>query len=64
MGLLFQPLQRASGEVDHGSRSIGLGLYIVKQLVEAHGGTVTVTSTAEAGTTFTVRLPRHVPAMP
>ncbi|RKG65870.1 PAS domain S-box protein, partial [Corallococcus exercitus] len=61
-GLLFQPLQRASGEVDHGSRSIGLGLYIVKQLVEAHGGTVTVTSTAEAGTTFTVRLPRHVPA--
>ncbi|NOK14540.1 ATP-binding protein [Corallococcus exercitus] len=61
MGLLFQPLQRASGEVDHGSRSIGLGLYIVKQLVEAHGGTVTVTSTAEAGTTFTVRLPRHVP---
>ncbi|WP_375759515.1 ATP-binding protein [Corallococcus exercitus] len=62
LGLLFQPLQRASGEVDHGSRSIGLGLYIVKQLVEAHGGTVTVTSTAEAGTTFTVRLPRHVPA--
>ncbi|MBN8225935.1 PAS domain S-box protein [Corallococcus macrosporus] len=61
---LFQPLQRASGEVDHSSRSIGLGLYIVKQLVEAHGGTVTVTSTAEAGTTFTVRLPRHVPAAP
>ncbi|RKH02158.1 ATP-binding protein [Corallococcus carmarthensis] len=59
---LFQPLQRASGEVDNSSRSIGLGLYIVKQLVEAHGGTVTVTSTADAGTTFTVRLPRHVPA--
>ncbi|WAS83122.1 MULTISPECIES: ATP-binding protein [unclassified Corallococcus] len=64
MGRLFQPLQRASGEVDHSSRSIGLGLYIVKQLVEAHRGVITVESTAEAGTTFTVRLPRDVPANP
>ncbi|RKH61414.1 PAS domain S-box protein [Corallococcus interemptor] len=64
LGRLFQPLQRASGEVDHSSRSIGLGLYIVKQLVEAHGGDITVVSTAEAGTTFTVRLPRDVPAAP
>ncbi|RKH55454.1 ATP-binding protein [Corallococcus aberystwythensis] len=64
LGRLFQPLQRASGEVDHSTRSIGLGLYIVKQLVEAHGGTITVASTAEAGTTFTVRLPRDVPAPP
>jgi signal transduction histidine kinase len=59
LGRIFQPFQRASGEVDTASRSIGLGLYIVKQLVEAHGGTVSVESTAEAGTTFTVRLPRH-----
>ncbi|RKG65672.1 PAS domain S-box protein [Corallococcus sp. CA054B] len=64
MDRLFQPLQRPSGEVDHSSRSIGLGLYIVKQLVEAHGGIITVESTAEAGTTFTVRLPRDVPANP
>ncbi|NRD57511.1 ATP-binding protein [Corallococcus exiguus] len=64
MGRLFQPLQRPSGEVDHSSRSIGLGLYIVKKLVEAHGGIITVESTAEAGTTFTVRLPRDVPANP
>ncbi|MHA7630969.1 ATP-binding protein [Corallococcus sp. M7] len=62
MSRLFQPLQRPSGEVDHSSRSIGLGLYIVKQLVEAHRGTITVESTADAGTTFTVRLPRDVPA--
>ncbi|WP_244225063.1 ATP-binding protein [Corallococcus sicarius] len=59
---LFQPLQRVSRDADNSGRSIGLGLYIVKQLVEAHGGTVTVASTADAGTTFTVRLPRTPPA--
>ena len=36
-------------------------LYIVKSLVEAHGGNVSVASTAEAGTVFTVRLPRVAP---
>ncbi len=59
LGRIFQPLQRASGEVDKAGRSIGLGLYIVKQVVEAHGGSVSVESSAEAGTTFLVRLPRH-----
>jgi len=58
LGSIFQPLQRASGEVDKAGRSIGLGLYIVKQVVDAHGGRIGVESTAEAGTTFTVRLPR------
>jgi len=55
---IFQPLERASGEVDTAGRSIGLGLYIVKQVVDAHGGRVEVESTAGAGTTFTVWLPR------
>ena len=35
----------------------GLGLAIVRELVQAHGGEVTVESSAEAGTTFRVRLP-------
>jgi signal transduction histidine kinase len=39
-------------------RSVGLGLYIVDQVVRAHGGSVQVASTGDAGTTFTVRLPR------
>ncbi|RYZ42448.1 MAG: response regulator [Myxococcaceae bacterium] len=56
--MIFQPLQRATDEVDRTGRSIGLGLYIVELVVDAHGGTVAVESTAEGGTTFTVRLPR------
>ncbi|MGQ0508873.1 MAG: ATP-binding protein [Myxococcaceae bacterium] len=43
---------------------LGLGLYIAREVVTAHGGTIGVTSTEEAGTTFTVQLPRHPGAEP
>lgn len=58
IGRLFEPLRRATDQIDRKTRSVGLGLYIVDSIVKAHGGTVGVVSTAEAGTTFTVRLPR------
>ncbi|WP_375761686.1 ATP-binding protein [Corallococcus exercitus] len=62
---LFEPLERGgSHQENRADRSIGLGLFIVRQVVRAHGGHVGVTSTAEAGTTFTVRLPRQPPAAP
>jgi signal transduction histidine kinase len=61
---LFEPLQRGTTEVGNGGRSVGLGLYIVKHLVDAHGGTIHVTSNAEEGTAFTVRLPRALPGAP
>jgi len=40
-------------------KGVGLGLYIVDHIVRAHGGSVDVVSTADAGTTFVVRLPRE-----
>jgi signal transduction histidine kinase len=61
LGRLFEPLQRASDEIDRNTRSLGLGLYIVDSILRAHGGTVGVLSTDEAGTTFRVRLPRTEP---
>ncbi|MFP2904055.1 PAS domain S-box protein [Pyxidicoccus sp. 3LFB2] len=55
---LFKPLSRGVAKVDVQTRSIGLGLFIVDSIVRAHGGSVTVRSTGDEGTTLTVRLPR------
>lgn len=55
---LFQPMRRASADLSNANRSVGLGLYIVKHLVEAHGGSVTVSSRDGEGTHFRVKLPR------
>jgi signal transduction histidine kinase/CheY-like chemotaxis protein len=54
---LFEPMTRGALKEGQSSRSIGLGLYIVRDIVHGHGGGVDVVSSAEEGTTFTVRLP-------
>jgi signal transduction histidine kinase len=57
MPVLFEPFRRGVPE-DRSPRGLGLGLYIVQQIVLAHDGTIDVDSTAQEGTTFTARLPR------
>jgi signal transduction histidine kinase len=58
LATIFDPFER--GDVRPGSRGggIGLGLYIADQIVRAHKGTISVTSTAAEGTTFALELPR------
>ncbi|ADO72073.1 GAF domain-containing sensor histidine kinase [Stigmatella aurantiaca] len=60
---IFEPMQRASADMNPENRSVGLGLYIVRHLVKAHGGTIEVKSLENEGTTFTVRLPRQAPPL-
>lgn len=60
---IFEPMVRQPTQ-DGSNKNItglGLGLYIVREIVTAHGGTISVTSTEQDGTAFTVKLPRHPP---
>jgi signal transduction histidine kinase len=52
---LFRPFERAASSRHY--PGLGLGLYIVSQIVEAHGGAIRVESQLGAGATFTVTLP-------
>jgi signal transduction histidine kinase len=56
---IFDPLKRfpQEGAPARGHKGIGLGLFIVKEIAQAHGGSVAVASSRAAGTTFTVKLP-------
>ncbi|HZG18588.1 MAG TPA: HAMP domain-containing sensor histidine kinase [Herbaspirillum sp.] len=58
---IFEPLVRLVADRDsasHQTGSMGLGLYIVREVAIAHGGSAQVSSSAAQGTTFTLRLPR------
>ncbi len=54
---LFEPLAGGGRRSDK-SEGLGLGLYISREIVRAHGGQISVQSSEEAGTTFVVSLPR------
>jgi hypothetical protein len=59
---IFDPLVRGSSlkqPTSNRSGSIGLGLYIARAIAESHGGSIVVTSSKEAGTAFTMRVPRE-----
>jgi len=54
---IFTRFFQSKDKADRHQSGLGLGLYIVKGLIEAHGGAVTADSVEGQGTTFTVRLP-------
>lgn len=53
--LMFHPFERGSNE----GRGLGLGLYIVRAIATAHGGSVDAASSRAEGTTFRLSLPRR-----
>jgi len=58
---IFEPLIQLSQQAEppeSSSHSVGLGLYIAREITQAHGGTIHATSSKRSGTTFTVQLPR------
>ena len=57
---LFDPFRQAPSQREQGTRGsgLGLGLFVVREIARAHGGSVEVHSTREHGTTFRVRLPK------
>jgi signal transduction histidine kinase len=57
IGGIFEAMVRGGAE-GSGSTNLGLGLYITKEIISAHGGTIRVTSSEKDGTTFTALFPR------
>lgn len=55
---IFEPFYRAKDVVDAQIHGNGLGLSLVKQIAEAHGGRVTAVSERGKGSTFTIELPQ------
>lgn len=61
LGHIFEPLRRyyvASDDMQNARSNLGLGLYIAREVVVGHGGTISVESNQAKGTTFTVHLPK------
>jgi PAS domain S-box-containing protein len=54
---IFGRFERASSMRNYGG--LGLGLYVARQIIEAHGGKVSASNVAEGGARFLVRLPRR-----
>jgi len=57
---IFRKFVRGSASGDHFVKGTGLGLTLVQQIVEGHGGTVQLESTVGEGSTFSLVLPAHV----
>ncbi|HIE53079.1 MAG TPA: ATP-binding protein, partial [Armatimonadetes bacterium] len=60
-GKIFERLETGDWDDTRAEQGPGIGLFMVKHLVEAHGGTIEVESEVGKGSTFTVTLPLHPP---
>lgn len=64
MASIFDPMVRIASHASHMEQdytertSLGIGLYIAREIIHAHEGRIHVTSNVEEGTTFTVTMPR------
>ncbi|MFN2601994.1 MAG: sensor histidine kinase [Gemmatimonadaceae bacterium] len=54
---IFEKFYQANNQAQSATRGTGLGLAIAREIVEAHGGTIAVSSNQGVGTTFTITLP-------
>lgn len=55
---MFAPFAKVHGSGTQGEKSVGLGLAIVRRIVDAHGGAISVDPARERGATFRVEIPR------
>ncbi len=59
---LFQQFRVIGGVDDRKTGGLGLGLFLAKSFIDAHGGTVKIDSAVGKGTTVAVKLPKKPPA--
>jgi signal transduction histidine kinase len=58
---IFERFERAGSSHNYGG--MGIGLYVARQIAEAHGGTIVASNATDGGACLIVRLPLH-PAAP
>jgi len=59
MAKIFDRFYRGTNEFIRSKKGSGLGLTLVKQIIQAHHGSIEITSEPGKGSTFTIKLPAH-----